>query len=139
MLRFAIALMVAVLTGEGAQAAFINNSTDWQALGANDRLNYVRGLFDRVAYDEFKGEEQYLTTRRRGIENCALTLKLTGQALAEALSRHYSDMPKDASVPPAIVFDYVVQNICLDAINTERAKFGLPAWALQTEGVLGGR
>jgi hypothetical protein len=123
-------------TYQGANAGFVDNYADWQGLGDGGRKVYIYGLVDRAVYDKFKGEETYLTARRNGLMNCAFSQKLTHEIAAEAITRHYQTYPADSRIPPAVVFDDVAQNICIDPINAQRARFGLPAWKVLTGAIL---
>lgn len=133
MRRLAIAamtVMTVMLTCEAASAGFVKNYAGWQRLDEKSRIAYVFGLVDRATQDSFTGEVGYLTARRLGITGCILRQGLNGDVIAVAINQHYVTYPQDAPVPPAIVFDQVMQNMCLDAINAERAKLGLPNWPM---------
>jgi len=138
MRRLTIALMTVMLTCEVASAGFVKNYAGWQGLDEKSRVAYVFGLVDRATEDSFTGEVSYLTARRLGITSCILSQQLSGDIIAAAVNQHYVTYPQDASVPPAIVFDQVMQNMCLEAINAERAKLGLPNWPKLKGAVLDG-
>jgi len=137
MQRLAIALLTVLATFHGANAGFVNNYARWQALDKNAQINYVSGLMDRIVYESFTGEQSYLTAWRQGIESCALSKRLTGEFIAAAVTKQYVTYPVDQHVPTAVVFDHVIQMMCIDSINAERTKLGLPAWEADKGPVLG--
>jgi hypothetical protein len=137
MRRLTIALLITMATFHGANAGFVNNYARWQALNKDAQNDYVSGLVDQIVYDSFTGEASYLTAWRQGIESCALGQRLTGATIAAAVTRQYTTYPADQRIPTAVVFDHVIQNICLSSINAERTKLGLAAWEADEGPVLG--
>jgi hypothetical protein len=128
MRQLAIALMTVMLTCHGASAGFVRNYEAWLGLDEKSRVSYIFGLVDRAIEHHYEGEVSYLTASRLGMTRCILSQGLSGDMIAAAVTQHYVTYAQDAPVPPVIVFDQVMHNMCLDSINAERAKLGLGAW-----------
>lgn len=117
-------------------AGFKDNFSQWQEMDRYGQYSYVMGLFDADANGSALGEPAWVTTKRAGIAECALELKLTPSMIAEAVTRHYEQHSRDWGIPVAPIFNRVVQNVCLDFINQKRASGGLPRWKPANGGIM---
>ncbi|ACI57493.1 hypothetical protein Rleg2_4232 [Rhizobium leguminosarum bv. trifolii WSM2304] len=111
-----------------ARADYKSNYSDWNQADQNSRFAYIQGLMDYMSNDMALGEPNWTTARRAGLMTCASELKVTPSMLETAISHHYATYATDWRFPPAVVFDRVMNVVCFDYINVERAKAGLPPW-----------
>lgn len=126
-----LALIFCLVSGSSAFAGFKDNYEQWKGLDSESQAVYVMGMLDAKMSDKAADEESWVTLRRDGINDCIVKTELTPGKMSEAVTKHYETYAEDADFAPSLVFDQVLQNICLDHINAQRETAGLEAWAAQ--------
>ena len=121
-----------------AHAGYKNDYAAWKDMDRYGRYTYVMALFDASQNNGFVGEDAYVSALRTGLSDCALGLHLRSNMIEEAMTRHYETHTRDWGLPPAVVFQVVTREICLDYINTARQNVSLPPWKSNTGSITGG-
>lgn len=124
----AATLSLGLAAASPANAGFKNNYSQWREADRYGQYMYVQGLFDAVTGFAATDDAPWVKAKRNGVIECATGLGLDAAMIAEALTKHYVDHVDDWSYPPVLVFDVVVQSICLNQINSERLRLGLAPW-----------
>lgn len=133
---FVIAAISCAITHGAAFAGFKSNYAQWRETDSYGRNMYVQGLYDGVTSVMATDAGQWMLAKHSGVLKCAAELGLTADMMSEAVTKHYQDHLDDWALPPALVFDVVMQRICLTFINSERQGRGLGPWEQQNGSIM---
>jgi len=125
MRRLALAVLAAACLAVPARADFIKNAAEWQRLGPDGQAAYAMAIFDVMTV--VTAGDLFTAARAAGLRSCALSLKLKGHMVAQAITKFYTDHPDAQIVTPFIAFNgYLERGACSPFINQQRELMGLP-------------
>jgi len=127
MRRIILAALLLAASATGALAGYVTNYSDWKQKSPFAQSQYAMGLLDGQMLTN--AGDKIAIARSDGLDKCAYALGLTGEMIAEAITRYYQDHTDIWGASPMVPFQIViVKGACLEYVNTERAKYSLPPW-----------
>ena len=118
------------VSATGAMAGYVSNFSDWKQKSPFAQSQYAMGLLDGQLTPSI--EDKSAIAASMGLNLCAYELGLTGEMIAEAITKYYETHTSMWGAPPVVGFhEEIMSGACLRHINTERAKYSLDPWKKQ--------
>lgn len=121
MRTFALALAAGLAIASTASAGWVENRSEWNALGA-DKITYVAGLSDGIIIGD---TTPYGDAMAFGMHRCVKELQITGADLVTMIDAAYAADVANWSKAPSSLFVSEMFRMCRTQINQERAQRGL--------------
>ena len=120
-----VACAVSALSGMPAAAQYITGK-DWRDFSPEERATYATGLFDAMLLTGGAVDDEAIA---EGLSHCAIKLRVSSFALAEAIDDFYAADPTNWEQPPLVAFhQQVTHGICLEHVNEARRERKLSDW-----------
>jgi hypothetical protein len=124
-MRRLVTIAALLLLALPAQAEFVNSYGTWSKLTPAEQSAFVAGAFDASIIPQNEPDDLAYSY---GIVACANAIDLSAAMLVDAVSNYYINNTEVWDVPAVVVLHNLLHKTCLYYINSERAKYALPAW-----------
>jgi hypothetical protein len=119
-----IAMMLALaLPTEVSAAGYVRDRDTWMALSPEAKIGYAEALSDSLNLI-FADDTLAQALAKQGRLTCLISNKITGNALADIMTKAYSDN-RFAQLAPSAVYIIKITAECHDYIDKARLAYGL--------------